>query len=102
MATSTTLKTALLSCIEGISNKNVEAVIKHTDPLVLFEIPMLKPDRLHGHSEIRRGFESAFKSLQLLSLLWTMSLQNRIRLQLQRAHCRLPALLLQMKNIPSA
>jgi len=63
MATSLTPGSSLLSCVDAINNKNVEAVVALSDSLVLFEIPMLKPNRLHGHGEIRRGLESAFQEL---------------------------------------
>jgi len=60
---SVTPGTALQSCINAISNKDLEAVVNLTDSLALFEIPMLKPNRLHGHDEIRCGLEAAFGAL---------------------------------------
>jgi len=37
------------------------------DSLALFEIPMLNPNRLHGHSETRRALEAAFQELATIN-----------------------------------
>ncbi|MBT5435092.1 MAG: nuclear transport factor 2 family protein [Rhodospirillaceae bacterium] len=63
MSMSSTPKATLLACAQAFNNRDADAVVAMSDAMALFEIPMLKPNRLHGHDEIRRGLQAAFAEL---------------------------------------
>jgi ketosteroid isomerase-like protein len=58
----------LLSCVDAFNKRDASAAAAMADDRALFEIPMLKPNRLHGRDEISRGIEAAFKELKSVEL----------------------------------
>ncbi len=53
MTTTPSPRSALLACVGAFSKRDAGALIELADEMALFEIPVLKPDRLYGRDEIR-------------------------------------------------
>jgi hypothetical protein len=58
----------LLSCVEAFNSRDSGAITAMADDRALFEIPMLKPNRLYGRDEISRGIGAAFRELKSVNL----------------------------------
>lgn len=54
---------ALQSYLDAFAARDAAAAASLFEPAALAEIPMLKPNRLVGASEIRRGHEAAFRTI---------------------------------------
>lgn len=71
MTTSRSPAATLLSCVDAFNKRDAGAIAALADDRALLEIPMLKPNRLHGKDEISRGIEAAFKELKSVELTVT-------------------------------
>jgi hypothetical protein len=71
VTTSRSPAATLLSCVDAFNKRDAVAIAALADDRALFEIPMLKPNRLHGRDEISRGIKAAFKELKSVELTVT-------------------------------